>query len=35
MGATMAAMWVVGKAYEGIHDWIHAEEILIEKGKEA
>jgi hypothetical protein len=32
MALVMGATWLVGKGFEAIHDWIHADEILIEKG---
>lgn len=35
MAISMAASWAIGKIIQGIHDWIHADEIAIEKGKEA
>lgn len=35
MGATMLASWAIGEIVQGIVNWIRADEIAIEKGKEA
>ena len=35
MGLTMIASFAIGAIIDAIHDWIYADEIAIEKGKEA
>jgi hypothetical protein len=32
---TLAATWAATKIVEGIYNWIHADEIAIQKGHEA